>query len=493
MRIKKHLHQLHKTKNDLVKKKNKIKQTVDKIKNVKSKIEKFREKGLSTDESIHGLRLLLDYLAKQRNEYIAKKEAEQQKQVEQILSTTPKQEEHPAPQQQIQTEKIPPKVEKIIDFHHIDYGAVPIVQQNGHGIFAACAQDAYTPPSSRKNFFPFIYKEGEDEWGLWVNGSLAILAFRGTVASVSDIFNDVEIAVGFQCALPRVQFGLTIAGKFIKQYSLSTTGHSLGGAVARCVGFNFKIPSVNFNPAAPPTAPVYKNVPLATNYHIVFDIISAWSTDMIRIDVGLRPLYEIMDTIKLVQDVADVFQKIVSVLAWFAIIVTAGAVTVAAGAIVEVTNAIDQAIDLASIASRIGLGLAKVFESHYMTRFFRDVSPSSKVITDQDENDLWEDLDMHIPSLKEFINAIPLINNAVKVIVELTNKVYNSGLLSNTLWPPLPGTINKSPQEITELFKQVHPYEHLLDSFIQPTLFGYKNSAVINPIVNSGNPYFPNV
>lgn len=453
MRIKKHLHKLHKTKNELVKKKNKIKQTVQEIKNVKSRIEKFREQGLSTDESIQGLKLLLDYLTKQRDEYISKKEIQQQKQVEQILKTTP------SPLQELI------KTPQEIDFRHIDYGAVPIVQQNGHGIYAACAQDAYTPPSSRKNFFPFTYKEGGDEWGVWVNGSLAILAFRGTVASASDIFNDVEIAVGFQCALPRVQFGLEIAGKFVKQYTLSTTGHSLGGAVARCVGYNYKIPSINFNPAAPPTAPFLKQVPLATNYHIVFDIISAWSTDMIRIDTGLRPLYEIMDTIKLIQDVADVFQKIVTALACFAVIVTAGAVTVAAGAIVEVTNAIDQAIDLASIASRIGLGLAKVFESHYMTRFFRDISPSSKVITDQDENDLWEDLDMHIPSLKDFINAIPLINDAIKVIVELTNKVYNSGLLSHTLWPPLPGTINKPPAEITQLFKDVHRYEHILDYF----------------------------
>ncbi len=457
MRIKKHLDKLHKTKNELDKKKNKIKHTVQEIKNVKSKIETFREQGLSTDDSIKGLELLLDYLAKQRNEYVSKKEIQQQEQVAQILQKPSPVIEKPLP--------LPLPVIPAIDFRNIDYGAVPIVQQNGHGIYAACAQDVYSHPSARKNFSPFTYKEGEDEWGLWINGSLAILAFRGTVASVSDIFNDVEIAVGFQCALPRVQFGLTIAGRYVKQYTLSTTGHSLGGAVARCVSSSYKIPSVNFNPAAPPTAPIFRQVPLATNYHIVFDIISAWSTDTIRIDTGLRPLYEIMDTIKLIQDVADVFQKVVSVLATFAVIITAGALTVAAAAVVEVTNVIDQAIDLASIASRIGLGLAKVFESHYMTRFFRDVSPSSKVISDQDENDLWEDLDMHIPSLKDFINAIPLINNAVKVIVELTNKVYNSGLLSKSLWPPIPGTINKSPEEITELFKEVHRYEHILDYF----------------------------
>ena len=60
------------------------------------------------------------------------------------------------------------------------------------------------------------------------------------------------------------------------------TGHSLGGAIARCVSSQLNLPSVTFNAAAPPSNPVF-NSSLETSYHIVYDIVSAWQEpDIIR-------------------------------------------------------------------------------------------------------------------------------------------------------------------------------------------------------------------
>lgn len=125
----------------------------------------------------------------------------------------------------------------------------------------------------------------DDTWG--------IVAFRGTHVA-SDIISDVQLASkkNGTCSFDRAGPGIKLVDDFIREnpdITLQLTGHSLGGAVARCAGEALGLPVVTFNSAAPPSNPVVvgRN---EIDYHIVFDLISAWQTpNTIRIDKGYRP------------------------------------------------------------------------------------------------------------------------------------------------------------------------------------------------------------
>ena len=72
--------------------------------------------------------------------------------------------------------------------------------------------------------------------------------------------------------------------------AVQLTGHSLGGAIARVIGKELGLRYVTFNAAAPPSSPV-ENSDSSTNYHIEFDIISAWqSVNVLRISKNLSPV-----------------------------------------------------------------------------------------------------------------------------------------------------------------------------------------------------------
>ncbi len=131
-----------------------------------------------------------------------------------------------------------------------------------------------------------------DDVVIYINNEKAIIAFRGT-ASVQDVLNDIQLShKGNSCNFEKVSPSLKYVQMFLdntpEETLVQCTGHSLGGAVARCVGSGLKLGVVTFNSAAPPTSPVI-NGTNQVHYHIVFDVISAWQSPCIRIDKGFRP------------------------------------------------------------------------------------------------------------------------------------------------------------------------------------------------------------
>jgi hypothetical protein len=117
-----------------------------------------------------------------------------------------------------------------------------------------------------------------------------IVGFRGTHTS-KDLYDDFKIAMGsvFPRAIEGIEF---VSGLLLDDPNVSVElcGHSLGGAIAREVGGRLGLRVVTFNAAAPPTDPVVSSLN-EIDYHIVFDIISAWqSPNTVRIDKGHRPI-----------------------------------------------------------------------------------------------------------------------------------------------------------------------------------------------------------
>lgn len=119
-----------------------------------------------------------------------------------------------------------------------------------------------------------------------------IIGFRGT-AAFKDVLDDIKLSKGGSQTFPRAEEGV----KFVQEYldenpelMLQLTGHSLGGAIARHVGQALGLGIITFNAAAPPSNPVLTG-PNEIDYHIVFDIISAWQhPNTVRIDKGYRPI-----------------------------------------------------------------------------------------------------------------------------------------------------------------------------------------------------------
>lgn len=122
-----------------------------------------------------------------------------------------------------------------------------------------------------------------------------IVAFRGTVPSeVDDLWNDYAIGTTktSTCNFDRASEAFQLLN-FLKSDQpgkiISTTGHSLGGAAARCGADSMGFFSVTFNAAAPPLKQTITDEN-SVNYHIVMDVISAWQyPNTIRIDKGFRP------------------------------------------------------------------------------------------------------------------------------------------------------------------------------------------------------------
>lgn len=121
------------------------------------------------------------------------------------------------------------------------------------------------------------------------SGSI-IIGFRGTHAA-KDLYDDAKITMGQ--VFPRAKEAIEMIKSIIEENpnkTIELCGHSLGGAIAREAGKELKLGVVTFNAAAPPTAPAISGQN-EVDYHIMFDIISAWqSPNTIRIDKGYKPI-----------------------------------------------------------------------------------------------------------------------------------------------------------------------------------------------------------
>jgi len=121
-----------------------------------------------------------------------------------------------------------------------------------------------------------------------------ILAYRGT-RTFADAMLDLSLALpgADNCVASVTAPEDEMLKNFMAKYpdkTIELTGHSLGGYKARCVGMTFNnLKVVTFNAAAPPSRPVVTTNPNEIDYHIVFDVISAWQTpNTVRIDKGFR-------------------------------------------------------------------------------------------------------------------------------------------------------------------------------------------------------------
>lgn len=148
-----------------------------------------------------------------------------------------------------------------------------------------CIETYHSPRKYNIGQWLLIYQDKET--CLYKNKNRLIFGFRGTKES-KDIYDDVLLSL--RETYPRAAQAIEYVSemKRLNPYtSIELTGHSLGGAIARDVGKATQLPSITFNAASPPSRPVISE---GVDYHIVFDIISAWqSPTTIRIDKGHRP------------------------------------------------------------------------------------------------------------------------------------------------------------------------------------------------------------
>ncbi len=173
----------------------------------------------------------------------------------------------------------------------------PIIIKNRHEIYCFIARECYSP--NRVKYIGDVWVldnlESTDRFCFYISDAGFIMGCRGTVGEKSDIVENDLIGISaiggdnFQRAIQGTQVLAKYKEKYPFRKCLGVTGHSLGGGAARVVGKNHGVMAVCFNGAAPPTNPVVgRNSDYY--YHIVFDIVSAWSSgNVIRIDNGLRP------------------------------------------------------------------------------------------------------------------------------------------------------------------------------------------------------------
>lgn len=165
--------------------------------------------------------------------------------------------------------------------------ADPLIKS--HAVHWLACLESYEQPQRRRlqvGDWKLIY--GDRETCAYRLANRVCVAFRGT-ADVKDLYDDSLIIQGK--IYPRFLEALEWVKKLQElnnTIEIELTGHSLGGAIAEKVAASLNLPSCTFNAAAPPTNHI-KNHPGSVNFHIVYDMISAWQSPVIRIDKGYKP------------------------------------------------------------------------------------------------------------------------------------------------------------------------------------------------------------
>lgn len=160
-----------------------------------------------------------------------------------------------------------------------------------HAIHWLVCNETYMSPRRYVVGYTWRLLQQDEETCVYASNDGVIVGFRGTHAA-KDLYDDFKLAMDsvFPRALQGVNFVRSLLVSLGSDVSIELCGHSLGGAIAREVGGMLALPVVTFNAASPPTAPAVSTLK-EVDYHIVFDIISAWqSPNTVRIDKGFRPI-----------------------------------------------------------------------------------------------------------------------------------------------------------------------------------------------------------
>lgn len=165
--------------------------------------------------------------------------------------------------------------------------ADPLIGQ--HAIHWVLSNESYYS-SRRPQIDDWYLVGGTPDTCMYHSGDAAIIAFRGST-TLGDIQQDVQLST--PGGIPtKVGPALELIKNFQTEnpdVPIQLTGHSLGGTIARICGQTLGLGIVTFNAGAPPSNPAVTG-PNEVDYHIVFDIISAWeSPNTVRIDKFYRP------------------------------------------------------------------------------------------------------------------------------------------------------------------------------------------------------------
>ena len=170
-------------------------------------------------------------------------------------------------------------------FNTTTANADPIIRK--HAIHWVLSQEAYAT-TRRPDIEGWKLMAQKEDVVVYESNEYTIVAFRGTSGS-EDVKNDIQLAKPGSKSFAKVKPAIELIKPYIDGRMIQTTGHSLGGALARHVGQALGLGIVTFNAAAPPSNPVHGG-PNEVDYHVAFDIISAWTRPTtIRIDKGFHP------------------------------------------------------------------------------------------------------------------------------------------------------------------------------------------------------------
>jgi hypothetical protein len=169
----------------------------------------------------------------------------------------------------------------------------PILQ--GNAIHWVLSKEVYAnTPREDIEGWVYIKEYSTSDMAVYSMDTYTILSFRGTV-TLSDFRDDVRLSrpgggEGAVYSISRIQPAIQAAQTILNAgQKIQTTGHSLGGTIARKVSESLGVGCVTFNAAAPPSNPI-RTAPMEMDYHIAMDVISAWAhPSVIRIDKGIRP------------------------------------------------------------------------------------------------------------------------------------------------------------------------------------------------------------